>query len=70
VDSNFKKNAIISYWKRKWVEYFIFCPIGKIDDYLLTSYEDQTQGVYQPSSQVVMEFQSIPESVNQLIRAI
>jgi hypothetical protein len=68
VDFNFKNSVIISHWKRQWVEYFNFCPVGKIDDYLLISYEDQTQGII--STKPVMAFQSIPESVNQLIRAI
>ena len=42
--------------------------LKKIDDYRLTSYKDQTQGVI--SAKPVMGFQSIPESVNQLIRTI
>jgi hypothetical protein len=70
VDSNFKKSAIISHWKKQWVEYFNFCPVGKIDDYLLTSYEDRPRDHINQDSQTVMGFQSIPESVNQLIRAI
>jgi len=79
-DKIYLMNMLFSWWTLilRWVLSFLIrkgngwntstsVQTEKIDDYWLTSYEDQTQWI---SAKPVMDFQSVPESVSQLIRAI